>query len=226
MRLIGMYPFYDESREFENYNFIIDDLSEIDKALSSLKYGNEIPNTSTRNELNIRLLDGEDIIKTWSINPKRSYVRIHGHTFKFEIDPLIKLSSKYGFKYRFENIIFKSKKEYFDYFNEHKQREKYLFSYEPDFKMEGEFELEFKKTKSLNSPNKAFTFISKKLKGYKIFEDYRAGYEISEKNKTQKNQYTITITTRKEIYDNVDFSPSVKGKWLPKKIESRFFYRN
>jgi hypothetical protein len=58
MRLIGMFPHYDEEKTFENYNFIIEDIKVLDSIAKIIRKGKEVKNQSTRNEFHIRLFEG------------------------------------------------------------------------------------------------------------------------------------------------------------------------
>lgn len=210
MRLIGMHSHYNSNTDYEQYDFIINDKNDIISTTEQLKYGLSINTLYTKNEFNVKLLDGDKVVKTISINPDYDYIRDNGKTYKFDINSLRIISNKYSFRYTFEEKEFKTKKDFEQYSQKIKNDNKYLFMSEPDFKYEGEFNVVYLKNENFPNPRKAIEHIESELIKLTKKDNFRIFYVINEYNKNNLNQFTITIETNNKLY--IEYNPEIGAK--------------
>lgn len=223
MKLIGMYPHYDSTKTFQNYNFIIENLDDIINEIENIRIGVNIKNLYTRNEFNIRLIDKGEIVKTWSINPDYSYIRTDGKSYKFDKSQLESLSKKYGFNYLVENRNFNNKIEFEDFYEITLKEDDFLFMYKPNFKYEGEFNVQFPKNDNFKNPKVIIEYLDSKLQKKSSKDTFRIVYTHSDYNKSNLDQYTMTIKTNKKLYLEFEDSFGVKKEWIPEEYSTTIF---
>jgi hypothetical protein len=226
MRLIGMYPHYDEEKTFENYNFIIEDLKVLDSITKIIRKGKEVMNQSTRNEFDIRLFDGDKKIQTWSFNPKYSYIRIDGKSYEFDAKQILDLTEKFGFKYSFSRKSYQKQEEFDKDYENIKSDPNLLFVYNPNFKFAGTFEVKFLKSGKFKHPKAISQYLRKKIGDVKKEDEYRVFYVANEYNRKNPNQYTMTIESDFELFEWFNDKDGEKKGWIPNEYSAAIFVKN
>ena len=226
-KIIGRYPQYDKNKTYEKYNFIIEDSAIISNFIKNLKLGNEVPNSSESPSFRITIVKNFKEEGIWTINPTQKSVMTHdGHTYKFDIAQITKFNEKFPFKYIHKKIIFKSPEEYQENLIEQKKNPKFLFDYKPQFKYEGSFEIEFKKSSKFSSPKTISEFLYPYIDKIAARDEYRVSYILNKKNiKNNGKSYTMTITGSKKIYENLKIKKLKNENWESTVEDGWFFFR-
>lgn len=223
MRLIGMYPYYDEEKTFEEYNFIIEDLKSLDSITKIITKGQKIMNQHTRNEFNMRLYEGDKKIRTWSFNPKYSYIRINGKSYVFDAHQILELTKKYGFKYSFSKKSYNIKEQFDKDYEVLKSDPNLLFVYKPSFKFKGTFDVKFLKSVKFKHPKAISQYLRKKIGKIKKDTEYRVYYVANEYSRENPNQYTMTIESDFEVFELFEDKNAEKKDWRPKEYSATVF---
>jgi hypothetical protein len=226
MRLIGMFPHYDDEKTFENYNFIIEDIKELDSITKLIRKGKEVKNQSTRNEFHIRLFDGDKKIRTWSFNPKYKYIRTDGKSYEFDASQILDLTEKFGFKYNFDKKLYQNKEQFDKDYENIKSDPKLLFIYEPDFKFTGTFEVKYIKSEKFKHPKAISEYLRKKIEKIKQEHEYRVYYVANDYNRNNKNQYTMTVESDFELFEWFHDKSGEKKEWIPNEHSATIFVKN
>jgi len=226
-KIIGRYPQYDKTKTYEKYNFIIEDSVEISNFIKNIKLRDEVANSSERPSFRITIVKDFKEEGTWTINPTQKSVMTHdGHTYKFDIDQVTELNKKFPFRYNHEKVIFKNPEEYQTYLIEQKKNPNFLFDYKPQFKYEGSFEIEFKKSKKFSSPKAISEFLYNYIDKIVDRSEYRVSYILDRKNiKNNGKSYRMTITGPKKIYQNLKIKKLKNENWKSTIEDGWFFYR-
>tara|TARA_R110000850_G_scaffold269549_1_gene401863 strand:- start:70608 stop:70913 length:306 start_codon:yes stop_codon:yes gene_type:complete len=100
-----------------------------------------------------------------------------------------------------------------------------LFDYSPQFKYEGSFEIEFKKSSKFSSPKAISEFLTPYIE--KIIEknEYRLIYAVNEKNKKNRDQYTMTIQGPKKLFKELKVKKLTNENWEDIIEKGHFFYK-
>jgi hypothetical protein len=225
-KIIGRFPQYDKSKTYEKYNFIIEDSTSIVEFIKNLKLGDEVKNSFETPSFMLTVIKNYDEIGSWTINPTLKSAMTHdGHTYKFDLNQISKLNENNSFYYLYEEKSFSNNSEYANYLKQQKNNPKFLFDYAPQFKYEGSFEIGFKKSERFPHPKA----ISEYLKPYieKIVNngEYKLVYIVNEKNKKDREQYTMTISGSKKLFDNLKVEKLKNENWQPIIEEGYFFYK-
>ena len=225
MRLIGMYPHYDENKTYENYNFIITDLKELDSITKIIQKGKKIMNQFTSNEFSIRLFDGDKKLQTWSFNPKYLYIRTKGKSYEFDASQILDLTKKFGFKYSFNKKTYQTKEQFQTYYNRIKSDTNLLFVYKPNFKFDGTFQVKFIKSRKFKNPKAICKYLRKKIGKIKEDSEYRVYYAVNEYNRKNPNQYTMTIESGFEVFEWYKDENGEKKDWIPNVYSATIFVK-
>lgn len=226
MRLIGMYPHYDENKTYENYNFIIKDFKALDSISKIITKGKEVMNQHTRNEFSIRLFDGEKKLRTWSFNPKYNYIRTDGKSYEFDASQILELTKTFGFKYSFSKKPYQNKEHFEKDYNIIKTDPNLLFVYKPNFKFDGTFEVKFVKSGKFKHPKAISKYLTKRIGKIKDDKEYRVYYKANEFNRRNPNQYTMTIESDFELFQWFNDKNGEKKEWIPKEYSATVFVKN
>jgi len=226
IRLIGMYPHYDEEKTFEKYNFILEDLKTIDSISKIIVKGKEVKNQATRNEFHIRLLEGDKTINVWSFNPQYSYIRTEGKSYEFNAEQILSIAQKFGFKYTFKKKDYSSLEQFDEDYKKLRTDEKLLFVYKPNFKFEGMFNIKFPKTKKFKHPKAISEYIRKKILNDRKSSEYRLYYTANEYNIKNTDQFTMTIESNHGLFENFEEKKAEKGIWTKKNYSATIFIKN
>ena len=224
-KLIGRYPQYDKQKTYKEFNFIITDPETIKAVIMTMPLGKEGENTIEDPEFRINVVQNFDEVKTWTVNPNLKSVMSNGHTYEFDVTKLKKLANKYPFDYKFDKVPFKNKFEYQQYLEKQKVDKEFLFDYAPQFKYEGSFEMKFPRDRKFSSPKVISDFLTPLIEKIVSKNEYRVGYILNEKNHKDQTQFTMTITGRKKIFDELNLDNLNKENWKDTVEEGWFFYR-
>jgi hypothetical protein len=224
-KIIGMYPQYDKSATYKTFNFYIDDANVIKSLVNKLVYTDEGKNIIERNDFEIKILQGNNIIQHWAISPAYSTIRIDGVSYKFDIKLLEELSKKYPFDYKFYEKEFSNSNEYNTYLTELKKDENFLFDYEPDFEFEGKFQIEFPKNSQFTSPKAISVFLEPKILAIVNKDQYNLTYIVDEYNRNNRNQFTMTIEGSKDIYEKLQIDNLSQKNWKNNRPAAMFFIK-
>ena len=225
-KIIGRYPQYDKSKTYEKFNFILEDSVSIENFRKNLMLGDEVPNSLENPCFKLTIVKNYNEIGSWTINPNQKTAMTHdGHTYKFNLAQISLLNEKNPFSYIYEVKIFKRKSEYEDYLSLQKRNPKFLFDYGPQFKYEGDFEIVFNKTNEFSSPKAISDYLKPYIEKIVNEDEYRIAYKLDEKNKTNQNQYTMTITGPKKLFNKLLLKEHKNINWQPTVEDAYFFYK-
>ncbi|MEP4534786.1 MAG: hypothetical protein ABJ004_16965 [Cyclobacteriaceae bacterium] len=213
MRLVVMHPHYDERSTYESYDLIIDDKKTFDSLRSSLTYGSEVTNFWDRNEPSIILLDGDQSIKRWAINPMKASIRIDGKSYRFNTDLIQELASKYPLNYSTEKTEFTSPEEFEEFRSQVQNDQSYLFMYKPNFDYQGFFEVRFMRSNKFRHPKDIDPFLRPQLKKITSEEEFRISYVANEYNLSHRNQFTMKVDANKNLYEQFNGKKCEKLGW-------------
>jgi hypothetical protein len=226
MRLIGIYPHYDEKRTYENYNFLIEDSNIIDSISKIIVKGKEVMNQSTRQEFTIRLYDGDKKVKSWSFDPKYKFIRIAGKSYEFDANQILALTEKYGIRYNLEKRFYNTQKQFNKDSEGIKANPNLLFVYKPNFKYEGTFDISYAKTGKFKHPKAISKYLDKKIGKFRKEKEYRVYYVANDFNRKNPNQYTMTIESDFGLYELFEDNKGVKKEWKAKEYSAYIFLKN
>jgi hypothetical protein len=224
-KLIGRYPQYDKSKKYKYLNFIIEDPVIIKKVIQTLLLGKEGENTVEEPGFRIALVRNFDEVQSRTINPALNSAMYDGHTYVFDIEKVKDLAKRFPFDYRFDKVSFKSKDAYESYLTKQKENEGFLFSYAPHFKYEGSFDVEFPRNDQFSSPKAISDYLSPLIEKIVSGNDYTVSYRLNEKNMGNQNQFTMTISGSKKLYDTLNVGSLKKEVWKPSDEQGWFFYK-
>jgi hypothetical protein len=225
-KIIGRYPQYDANRTYEKYNFILEDSATIRKFIQTIRVGKEIPNSGEEPNFRLTVVKNYDEIGTWSISPNLKTVTTHdGHSYEFDINQVVHLNEQYPFKYYYEKVFFKNIEEYKEYLEKQKINSNFLFDYSPEFKYEGSFEIEFKKSDVFSSPKAISDFLKPHIEKIVDKDDYRFTYIVNKRNKEDLNQFTITISGSKKLFEELKIENHENKNWKQILEDGWFFYK-
>jgi hypothetical protein len=227
-KLVGRHPQYNKNSQYAKLNFIVENVEEIKNLLRKINYGAEITNRFDPNCFDLTLIQGDKEKRIGTIIPHNNSISFDGNTYRFDIGQIDKLNRKYPFDYRCDVKVFKSEKEYSDFLMLQKKDNSFLFDYDPDFRFEGSFEIIFPKNDQFPSPLKISEYLEPFIN--KIESDnnkYRVDYALKGVNVTNRNQYTMTITGSRKLYELLELSDKnlKKENWKYAESEGYFFYR-
>jgi hypothetical protein len=225
-KIIGRYPQHDKSKTYEKYNFIIEDSTSIVEFIKTLKLGDEVKNSFEEPNFMLTVIKNYDEIGSWTINPNLKSAMTHdGNTYKFDINQITKLNENNSFNYFFEKKSFSNNSEYVNYLNQQKKNPKFLFDYAPQFKYEGSFEIEFKKSEQFPHPKAISEYLKPYIEKIVDADEYSLVYIVNEKNKKNREQYTMTISGSKKLFDKLKVEKLKNENWQPEIEEGYFFYK-
>jgi hypothetical protein len=224
-KLIGRYPQYDKEKVYKDWNFIVENPESIKTLITSFVLGEEVQNEIEEPGFTLAVVQGGKEVKTWSVNPALNSVNTGGHTYRFNMENLRYLGKQYPFHYRHEKKSFKSKEDYQAYLDKQRSNERFLFAYEPTFQHEGSFELEFPRNQTFSSPQAISDYVKPYFARLVKEDDYQFAYFLSEKNLSNQNQFTITISGSKKLYNNLQIENIKQKNWSPSEAQGWFFYR-
>jgi hypothetical protein len=225
-KIIGRYPQYDKSKTYEKYNFIIEDSTSIVEFIKTLKLGDEVKNSFETPNFMLTVIKNYDEIGSWTINPTLKSAMTHdGNTYKFDLNQISKLNENNSFNYSYEEKSFSNNSEYVNYLKQQKNNPKFLFNYAPQFKFEGSFEIEFKKSERFPHPKAISEYLKPYIEKIVNYGEYNLVYIVNEKNKKNREQFTMTISGSKKLFDNLKVEKLKNENWQPIIEEGYFFYK-
>ncbi|WP_147243462.1 hypothetical protein [Chitinophaga flava] len=224
-KLIGYYPPYDKAKTSKHLNFYIDNPAEIKTVMTELTTGAEVQNSMENPPFFVSIIQNYSLVKSWIVNPTLKSALYDGHTYKFDIEKVKKLSKKYPFDYKMEKVTFSNKEEYKQYLAKQKSDTTFLFAYSPQFRYEGSFEIQFPNTGAFSSPKAISEYLTPLIEKIVQENEYRLGYILDQKNMHDQNQFTMTITGSKKLFDNLKVDNLKSENWKPTVEEGSFFYK-
>ena len=226
-KIIGRYPQYDKDKTYEKYNFIIEDSASIAHFVKDIKLGYEVQNEIERPNFIISVVKNYNELRYWTINPTLKSAMTHdGHTYEFDFNQISNLNKKFPFNYYYERKVFNDRKEYEKYLEKQKSNSKFLFDYAPQFRYEGSFEIEFEKSERFSSPKVISEFLIPYIEKIVNKNEYNLYYSPDEgRNKNNSDQYTMTISGPKELFEKLNINNLKNENWQPTVEEGLFFYR-
>lgn len=223
-KIIGRYPQYDKNKTYENYNFIIEEPVEIEKFVKKIKLDEEVPNSIEDPNFVITIIKNYQETGSWTINPRQQSAMTHdGHTYKFNLNQIIELHKQYPFKYNSEKKMFKSKLDFETYLAEQKNNPNFLSAYAPQFRYEGSFEIEFKKSSQFPHPKAISDYILPYIEKIVDKGEYSVTYILNDKNMNNNDQYTMTVSGPKKLFDELKIIGLKNENWHAI-VESAFFF--
>lgn len=147
-----------------------------------------------------------------------------GAAYKFDFNQIVNLNTQYPFKYVRDVKEFKSKSVYEKYVEKQKSNPKYVFHYRPQFKYEGSFEIRVPKN-SFPHPAAVSDYLAPHIEKIVRKGDYLLGYELSEKNMKDKDQYTMTIQGSKKLFEQLKLDQYKNESWQATIENAYFFYK-
>lgn len=211
-----------------DFNFIIEKPDEIREFISALQYGSPVGNIYSEESIEIHLIQDYRDITSLRVNPK--YKRIFandGHSYQFDLNQLIAWRKKYHpMKLTAKGANFRTKKEFELFLNTQKQNPDFLYSSIPLFKYEGSFEIEFPKDKMFYNPQAVMDYLEpiiKKTEPDK--EKFTMSYVLDGKNLSDKNQYTITISGSKQLFESLKVDNYENSNWTLTVENAAFYYK-
>ncbi|MGE8526239.1 hypothetical protein [Chryseobacterium rhizosphaerae] len=225
-RIIGRYSQFDKNKTYEKFNFIIEDQNQIEKFIKTVELGEEVPNSMEDPNFKLTVIKNYKEIGTWTINPTQKSAMTHdGHTYKFDLNQISDLNKAFPFDYKFNKVKFSSPEEYRTFLSEQKKSPNYLFNYSPQFKYEGNFEMEFKKSSEFPHPKAISEYLSPLIEKHVKKGDYSLGYILDEKNMNNTDQYTMTIQGSKELFEKLKVKNIKNKNWKFTEEIGIFFYK-
>ncbi|MBO9618409.1 MAG: hypothetical protein J7539_05170 [Niabella sp.] len=223
IKLIGMYPQYDENRTYEKYNFFITDKKVIDSLIKTVKYGARTEKILEQNDFSIIVTKNNKVIDRWSISPRFSNINTDGSPNVFDISILEKLARRFPMRYNYYRKIFSSPEQYKRFEDSMLLRDNILFIYEPDFKYEGSFEVEFPKNAEFPNAGPAIEYINKKLGKQIDKSKFSAAFPLTEYNLRNQNQITLIVNAPEWVFKGFKDDKVLKKTWTPAKFDAMIF---
>jgi len=215
------------SKTYETFNFCIENKNEIDSLTKILVYGDVTGNYVELNSgFNIKLIEENRVIKSWVVNPKFSNIIIDGQYYKFDFDVIRNIAKKFYFKYNLVKMQFKTIQEYDLYLQSLKSNPNFLFSYKPDFKFQGSFEIEFPGNDEFSSPKAICDYINPEI--LKIVENkdkYRITYGLTDYNLKHPKQFTMRIECERIVYEKLNLKGLKNMNWLDNMPSGIFYFK-
>ncbi len=223
MKLAVMHSHTDQDDTYISYDLIIDSKQVFDSVAPLFTYGEEVANFVDEAEPTINLITGKKTIKSWSINPKNSSVRIKGKSYQFDTEKIKDLASNYPLEYTTEKKAFKSLKEFEDFKSSIQNDDLFLFMYEPNFKYEGSFQVRYKKSNKFRSPQDVSQHLKASLTEITEEDNFRIFYMFNDYNRKNRNQFTMTVESSRDLYDEFSDRKSKKLDWEDTVYSARVF---
>lgn len=225
-KIIGRNPHYDKGKTYEKYNFIIEDSTKIVDFIKNIKLDDEVRNSLENPNFKLTVVKNNKEIGSWTINPTQKSAMTHdGKTYKFDLNQISNLNQSFPLKYYHEVKVFTSKQEFENYLIEQKKNPNFLFDYSPQFKYEGSFEIEFKKSSKFSSPKAISDYLTPYIEKIVKKNEYSLSYVLNEKNKNNTDQFTMTIRGSKKIFDELKIKSLKNENWEETVEDGYFFYK-
>ncbi|MBW7675879.1 hypothetical protein [Chryseobacterium chendengshani] len=223
LKIIGMYYNWDENKIYEKYNFYITDKKTIDSLISNIYYHESTKNIFEHNNFSIIVTKNNQILDRWSVSPKFENINIKGQSHKFDISILGKLAKKFPFKYNWYKQEFKNREDFEKFYSSKINEKSTLFIYKPNFIYDGSFEIQFSKNETFIHPKAIDEYLRPKLEKIAKDEKFSISYILTEFNMKNRDQYTMTVSGSKNLFNKLKEKQGIKGNWTPTKLEAQIF---
>jgi hypothetical protein len=214
--LVGLNPGYENGTLYKNFCFIIDQSSDLLKTQKEWVFEKKLNGEVDMNGFSIYLVKNKSIVNTWVVSPLSGDIANNDNYFVFDTTVLTNLAISNPLLYRSRIDTFKSIDDLKQFKIKSKQDSSFIFLFKPNIDYEGTFQVNVKKTLQINSPNVAIKKLDKLLDA--IDKD---GYDVSEsstENINDPGQITLTIESKKYLFDNFSDQNFIKGSWVPTSI--------
>lgn len=223
LKMMGIYYNWDENKTYEKYNFYITDKNVIDSLIANTEYNEGTKNISEQNNFSIIVTKNNKIVDRWSVNPKFENINIKGKSHKFDISILALLAKRFSFKYKWYKQEFPNKESFENFYTNKINDSKTLFIYEPNFTYEGSFELQFQKNETFLNPKAIDEYLRPKIDEILGNKKFSISYVLTAFNMNNRDQYTMTISGPKELFNKLQEKKAKKGDWVNTKLEAQIF---
>ncbi|MCF6141668.1 hypothetical protein L1S34_10255 [Flavobacterium sp. K77] len=225
-KIVGRNPHYDKDKTYEKYNFIIEDSIKIVDFIKNIKLGDEVRNSLENRNFKLTIVKNKKEIGSWTINPTQKSAMTHdGKTYKFDLNQITSFNQTSPLKHYHEVKVFSSKKDYENYLIEQKKNPNFLFDYSPQFKYEGSFEIEFKKSSKFSSPKVISEYLTPYIEKIVKKDEYSLSYVLNDKNRNNTDQFTMTIRGSKNIFEELKIKSLKNENWEETVEDGYFFYK-
>lgn len=225
--IVGCFALYDSTETFKQMDFVIRNIQDIKKMANEffLNPKDEVANFGQSPDFKISVIQNYDDIETWSVNPSFGTVAVDGKTYKFDLKKIYNLSKKFSKHTKHEVKNFSNQKDYQDYLELQKRKPEFLYSWMPEFKYEGNFEVEIIKDSKVDNPTKAIKYLEKEILKFTNEDTFQILYTGTPKNFIQKDQFTLTVSGNRNLFENLSKTLTYKVyDWKSEENEGDFFY--
>lgn len=223
-KIVAYGDFVDENGK--DFNFIIEKQDEIKEFISEIKYGGTLSNVFSDESIEVHLVQDYRDVTSLTIVPKYKRVFANdGHSYQFDLGQLEAWRKKYKpLKYRFISKEFKDKGEFEMYLNDQKKNPNFLYSTRPGFRYEGSFEMQFPANGEFKNPQAVMDYLKPFIEKIEPDEKkYGMSYILNDKNFNNRDQYTLTISGNKRLFDDLKVENYEKSNWA-ELVELVLFY--
>jgi len=218
--------FVDENGE--KLDFLLDTPDDVKAFLNELKLGNSEAHVyDDQNSIYIELIQNHKRINLWTYDAKRLTFNIeYQKCYRVDLEFFRKLHKKHPLKYRFERKSFASKEEFEKYHNLQIQEKTFLYSEVPMFQYEGSFQIQFPKSSKYPSPKIICEYLKPLILEIESDENkFSISYTLDDYNMSNLNQYTMTISGPKKIYENLKVDEFESKNWKLTDEVAGFYYK-
>lgn len=221
--LVGMASDYNKDKTYEKYNFIISDYTKIDGMKSHLEHGYALTQKVTdENHFMIYAVQDQKVVDQWLINPRLYNVFHNGEAYSFNVDQLDYIAEHYPLKYEVIQQKYKNEKEFLKAKKAMRHDVSIFIAQEPEFLVEGSFEVTFQKDEQFKTPQDVETYLQSLVKGL-TKKQFFVSYALNEINFTNPSQMTMLVAGPEEVFKKIKLEKATKGEWVPQVYEATYF---
>lgn len=220
VQLIGVSNEIAADAKYVKYNFYLDNATKIAQEKYNLEYGFATDNRSVGEEnFMVYVVKDKKIIDQWLINPGFYNAFHDGIAYSYDADKLQNLATKFPLSYELERISYKNEKEFNKAKTKLYQEVSALLIIDPVFGFEGSFDLSFPKNEQFTSPEAIAEFLKPQLE--KLTKNkFDISYAITERNFTDRNQITMTVSGDLALHKKLQLDKVTKGEWQAEVFEA------
>ncbi|MDF3027171.1 MAG: hypothetical protein K0S23_1478 [Fluviicola sp.] len=225
-KIVAYGGFLDENGK--DFNFIIEKPDEIKEFISGIEYGEKVYNVFSEESIEIHVVQNYQDITSLTVIPK--YKRVftnNGYSYQFDLNQLNSWRKKYhSLKYTYKGMDFKTREEFEQFLSIQKQNPDFLYSSRPAFRYEGSFEIQFPKNEKFKNPQAIMDYLKPIINEVEPDEEkYGMSYILGDKNFNNSDQYTITISGSKRIFNELKVDNYKKSNWVLTVENAIFYYK-
>jgi len=225
-KLIGYTSQLASNKDLQRHQFIIEDSTEIVSFLQKLRFGKPDDSFAREESFRIAVIKNYKVHDLVSIFPMSNNAKApDGKMYHFDFSQLTTFSNRYPLRLLHKTTQFPTKASYDEYQKLQQQNPAFLFSYSPEFLYEGSFEMEFPRNDTFTSPQDVIDYLTPLVEQVVEKDKYNMYYELDKKNRTQKEQMTITILGSKLLFEELIVPNRKKKNWRVTIEAGDFFYK-